>query len=516
MLCRGLRWVVAPVALVFGVLPVAHSFTTLTDITDFTNPWLVIGTGAVNDGTTPEGVYNKGVGDAWMISNFEIGAIKAPVPANLFGSDPSYNPGLEWESNVPFVPGVTFDPPNASKGIDVGPSSTSYIDSEGNSVTVEFGGPIIGALPQGQVITYDANVAITHIDMGGNPNTAGRALFNTSNAGIFAKNVSEGGPVPDFDAAGNELPAGVVCAGSASGCIAGNSNTAFNDPSYPNPINDHETTDYDLLPVSSQFGPGNGLTGGHDFSDLRSALDAALMGEPGGFVGIPNLLTEVNPLGCVLEINNSSETNETTPTYTELCGGGSTIDLRQFGGKIEGSNVTDPTNLYVKLRDGLNVIDFDTGGSDLDVTNANIIIDGSENARAIFRVPYGAVFDLDQSNILIGEMGIMSMNVMFFSDTPGAANSGPTKNPVFVFDDTIFNGIAFWALGDGTSIVVNNSQGCVQYVSDQVNFQDVRYTNCSFKGEGPPPPPEVPEPATLWLMALGLAGLGFSRRKRAA
>ena len=178
----------------------------LGDILTESYPWLFIGTGAPNDSVSPEGTFNKGVGDTVDISNFEIGAMKSPAPANQTGFD--YGPDLVFESSVPNVPGVS---------IDAGPMG------------------IIGVLPYGQIITYDGNVAITHIDDAeGTGDKNGR--FSVSNMGVFAKTVSEGGKMPDG------LPVGIVAAGGAhantsnGGVIQNNSNSMFNDPLAPNPI----------------------------------------------------------------------------------------------------------------------------------------------------------------------------------------------------------------------------------------------------------------------------------------
>ena len=156
----------------------------------------------------------------------------------------------------------------------------------------------------------------------------------------------------------------------------------------------------------------------------------------------------------------------------------------------------------MKLNSGLNVIDFDTDGSDLLLNNANIIVDGPADAMVIFRVSDESKFNINQGNILIGGGGILRGSVMFYSDRTGTQS-------VFEFNDTVFNGIAFWTLGDGSGSNVNNSQGCVQYVGDKLNFQNIRYTHC-FEQPGD----VIPEPATICLLGSGLIGLLAASRRR--
>ena len=156
---------------------------------------------------------------------------------------------MKFESSVPNVPGVTINP-----GPVPGPE------------------PIIGVLPPAKTITYDGNIAVTAI----NGQIGSQGAFHLSDIGVFAKNVSNGGGIPDG------VPTGVVCAGGADtsngGCIGGISNSTFNNPLYPNPIGDPTPTDFNSLPSNTHLAPGNGVTGDHDFSLLRTALDVALDG----------------------------------------------------------------------------------------------------------------------------------------------------------------------------------------------------------------------------------------------
>ena len=67
------------------------------------------------------------------------------------------------------------------------------------------------------------------------------------------------------------------------------------------------------------------------------------------------------------------------------------------------------------------------------------------------------------------------------------------------------------ALDKHTQININNGQGCAQFISYEVNFNDVRWTRCSFGGGGNG---SVPEPASLLLFGVAAGGLAAYRRRR--
>ena len=127
--------------------------------------------------------------------------------------------------------------------------------------------------------------------------------------------------------------------------------------------------------TTSTLGPANGITTGHDFSGLRGLVGDAL-------TSIPSL-PGAAPASVLLEVDAGGVSVDVLS--------GSTIDLNSTIGTtglsldaIAGDDVTSPTNLYVKLNPGLNVIDFGTGDSALALTNANFLVDGPDDGSEAF------------------------------------------------------------------------------------------------------------------------------------
>ena len=277
--------------------------------------------------------------------------------------------------------------------------------------------------------------------------------------------------------------AGVYCADGASECSQGVSNSAYNLPGYPNDIEGNQWTV--PIPNASKLGPGIGVVGDVDFTELNNELAA--------------VKSEIASLGPVTQIID--------------LGGGS---LQPGENGVVSGACDDPNNCSIyttTLESGLNVIDV-TADGDINVNFVNWVIDGPSDAFAIFRIPDGKNFKVSQSNILAGS-GLGSLNQLVF------ASLNTTNGEHFNVNNAIVNGVAFWSLfghKEGLpemsvgEINWNNVQGCTQAIAGKINLNDVRLNQCG--------PGVIPVPAALPLLITGLAsfvGFGFaSRRKRKA
>jgi hypothetical protein len=154
---------------------------------------------------------------------------------------------------------------------------------------------------------------------------------------------------------------------------------------------------------------------------------------------------------------------------------------------------------------GLNVIDITTNGNDFSITNSNLTIIGDAGDTIIFRVDPSWTMNVSQSNLLL-DGAIGDNNVLWYVDADAGEES-------FNFNNATFYGMSLWDIGLDTDNVIsfNNVQFCGQVITDQVNFQNVSGSACSFDVSA------VPIPAAVWLFGSGLIGLiGIARRKKPA
>ena len=302
-------------------------------------------------------------------------------------------------------------------------------------------------LPGGTVRTVS-----TGITLDGDAAITNGGKVSFSNSDVNALNTGPSNP-------GSQ---GVDCDATYAICTVGGGN--IGDPSSPPTGNRFNTTD----PASySDIDNNNGIQGSINLSGITSEL-----------VNLRNIIG-----GLDITTDNP---------YTGQ------IDLAS--GLINTDTVWD----FTGGTSGLNVIDIETNGNDLSITGANLTIKGDADDFIIFRVSSSWVMDVSESRLLLdGDIGVN--NVLWYVDADQGEES-------FNFDNATFYGMSLWDLGTDTDNVIsfNNVQFCGQVITDQVNFQNVSGSGCSFDTSA------VPVPAAVWLFGSGLIGLvGIARRKKA-
>ncbi|MCP3976554.1 MAG: hypothetical protein GY720_18865, partial [bacterium] len=170
--------------------------------------------------------------------------------------------------------------------------------------------------------------------------------------------------------------------------------------------------------------------------------------------------------------------------------------------------------------DGIAVIDIDMGDNDFKLTNSNWIIESENNTFAIFRILKGSNLVLNQSTIMVGDGihgnggnagpptggAVDELRAIFvvandYNNGRGGRNQGESLSSgdtTLSFNDTVLNGVGFYDLivfggndaqfdNGKTELKINNGQGCAQFVSPKINFNDVRFERCAPSEGGDEP-----------------------------
>ena len=314
----------------------------------------------------------------------------------------------------------------------------------------------------------------------------------------------------DFANLGVYAETGIQCASTALACDQGASNSAFNQPEYPNafPGEDGITTDFD---PAFQLAPGNGVTGGVDFSVLNDQLaqarafltstpEAQVLEHPDVTFGLVQWDANVDNSTTIAGTGGTSNQNLVLGGITTLSGDGITMTTQ--------------------LNHGLNVIDLKTLNTGLDIesdvllSGINWIINGFDDSQAVFVIDDEERLNIEQANVFAG-IGLASYNSLLF------ASKNDDNGQHFNFNDTIINGVAFWsmlggsdpqgenALADFGEITINNAQGCTQLIAAKINLNDTRFTRCAAGTAT-----VIPLPAAAPLFGTALAILGFVNHRR--
>ena len=165
--------------------------------------------------------------------------------------------------------------------------------------------------------------------------------------------------------------------------------------------------------------------------------------------------------------------------------------------------------------DGLVIIDVDRGGSDWEINNSDIVIDGPEGLKAIFRVNGESNTNMSNSSILTGEGGIHNneaFGAIFYKGDSEGAGSG---DAVFSGNNVVYDGIAFWELNEGTfdfgknEIDIQNGQGCAQFIGSTVlHTSNSRFNKCTHA------PPVIPAPGAILLAGVGCVLVSYMRSRK--
>lgn len=297
-------------------------------------------------------------------------------------------------------------------------------------------------------IDYSGNIAIT--------SPTGR--LSVSGTDIFAD-------LGAFDASLDEI--GVVAANGSNPVQSVSNADYFNSGASQN-------TPLGQLPTNSAGTNGVGFAAGVDLTPLLDELSAW-----------QSFIDAAASEGSITQnIENENYKDGSAPFVIELLSQGGT------------ANPAADLSFVDADGDGFVIVDVTRGGSDWEINNSDVIIDGPDGVTAIFRVNGQSNTNISNSSIQVGDGGIADdgFGAIFYKGDSEGSGSG---DAVFSGNNVVFSGIALWELNEGTSdagkneIDIQNGQGCAQFIGSTVlHTSSSRFNLCTIRGQN------VPEPAS--------------------
>ena len=155
------------------------------------------------------------------------------------------------------------------------------------------------------------------------------------------------------------------------------------------------------------------------------------------------------------------------------------IELLRQGGSCDDNSAAMADLCYTDTNgDGIVTIKINRGSDDWNLGNSDIVFVGDEDVTAI----------IFTDNKVLGS----NTSIQRCSNGPGlllalgAGVDNDDGSQGFTCSNCVINNVAIWELSDGSdadgdhTITCSNCQGCSQFIADQVDFSNNRWTRCPF------------------------------------